>query len=268
MPFSSILATWRPAPQSRRRAALAIAARKVASPSAPPVSPSPVSPPSNPCWYGTGLNPCFCENFYNGLTTDRVCEKACAKDETAGLKGAVTKCFEPIRPFIPHVDSGCPVDTKLCIVQHNPPQLDPCNCNRRARSRIQSHTHRTLRTTTWKSGNPAAAGQPVWSHARSRPASQLGEREWGRQVVVRVLKGGAGPQDLPPAQLRLGQEHRRFGQLRLSRGHEPVPALVLRRGEGCATRSAPPSQQPQPGTHTYRVATAKHALFRRCMIAC
>jgi len=58
-----------------------------------------------------------------------VCEKACAKDETAGLKGAVTKCFEPIRPFIPHVDSGCPVDTKLCIVQHNPPQLDPCNCN-------------------------------------------------------------------------------------------------------------------------------------------
>ena len=72
------------------------------------------------------LPACICDNFRNSLNTDHVGDDACSRMEPHGLKGRVMKCSMPERPFIPFVDSGCPVDHSRCKISYTPPVFHQC----------------------------------------------------------------------------------------------------------------------------------------------
>ena len=71
---------------------------------------------------------CDCDSFVNGLTTDSIGSDGCAKDEVHGLQGVQTLCYQPTRPYIPHLDDGCPSDMYRCKVTYTAPTFPTCTC--------------------------------------------------------------------------------------------------------------------------------------------
>ena len=78
----------------------------------------------------TSLLPnCDCDSFVNGLTTDSIGSDGCAKDEVHGLQGVQTLCYPATRPYIPHLDDGCPSDMYRCKVTYTAPTFPACACS-------------------------------------------------------------------------------------------------------------------------------------------
>ena len=56
--------------------------------------------------HAAGFPSCQCDQYTNGLTSDKVGSQACGKYENN-----VLSCMDPVRPYVYHMDSGCPSGT-------------------------------------------------------------------------------------------------------------------------------------------------------------
>jgi len=96
----------------------------------PPPSPLPPPPlPPPPATAHLGLPSCLCDNFRNGLITDHLGERACARSEAHGLSGYKVWCSMPTAEYIPLLQTGCPLDQFPCSVVYAPPTWPECECD-------------------------------------------------------------------------------------------------------------------------------------------
>jgi len=72
---------------------------------------------------------CGCSSFVNGLTSASVGLDGCAKGQVHGLSGVQTNCYPTIRPYIPHLDDGCPSDMYRCVLSYTAPTHPACACD-------------------------------------------------------------------------------------------------------------------------------------------
>ena len=107
--------------------------------------------------------------------------------EVHGLSGRKSWCAKPTSPYIPYVDSGCPVDQTPCIVSYTSPTFGACACSSFANGASEQYNLTTPQGLCQKGGTTQLAYNSGHSAPSESSAAEAGGEATAQDLGAFVL---------------------------------------------------------------------------------